>query len=67
MAVRKQKLADTNTEELSAVGNADESGLNEADRDSRIAVAAYYKALARGFEPGNELSDWLAAEAEERT
>jgi len=32
---------------------------------SRIAVSAYYKAQARGFEPGRELEDWLAAEKEE--
>lgn len=29
-----------------------------------IAVAAYFKAEARGFEPGRELEDWLAAERE---
>ena len=29
-----------------------------------IATAAYYKAEARGFEPGHELNDWLQAEAE---
>lgn len=28
----------------------------------RIAVAAYYRAEARNFEPGHELEDWLAAE-----
>ena len=27
-----------------------------------ISVAAYYKAQARGFAPGLELDDWLAAE-----
>ncbi|MEQ1560715.1 MAG: DUF2934 domain-containing protein [Methyloglobulus sp.] len=27
-----------------------------------ISDAAYYKAAARGFSPGNELNDWLAAE-----
>jgi hypothetical protein len=27
-------------------------------------MAAYYKALARGFAPGHELDDWLAAEKE---
>lgn len=31
-----------------------------------IAVSAYYKAQARGFSPGHELEDWLAAEAEEK-
>jgi hypothetical protein len=33
-------------------------------RDRRIARAAYYRAEHRGFEPGHELDDWLAAEAE---
>ncbi|MEO8418071.1 MAG: DUF2934 domain-containing protein [Methylophilaceae bacterium] len=36
------------------------------DRYSRIAVAAYYKAEARGFSPGDTLEDWLAAEVEEQ-
>ncbi|GJL74389.1 MAG TPA: DUF2934 domain-containing protein [Nitrosomonas sp.] len=31
----------------------------------RIKEAAYYKALVRGFTPGHELDDWLAAEKEE--
>jgi Protein of unknown function (DUF2934) len=29
-----------------------------------IAEAAYYRAQQRGFEPGREAEDWLAAEAE---
>lgn len=29
-----------------------------------IATAAYYRAQARHFEPGNELQDWLEAEQE---
>ncbi|SET02038.1 Protein of unknown function [Nitrosomonas marina] len=37
----------------------------ETDRNARIAVSAYYKAQARGFEPGHELEDWLSAEAEQ--
>jgi len=32
------------------------------DRHHRIAVAAYFLAEHRGFEPGQELDDWLAAE-----
>jgi hypothetical protein len=31
-----------------------------------IAEAAYYRAQRRGFEPGYEIEDWLAAEAETR-
>lgn len=29
-----------------------------------IAEAAYYRAESRGFTPGQETDDWLAAEAE---
>ena len=35
-----------------------------AERLDAIAAAAYYKAEARGFSPGQELDDWLQAEAE---
>lgn len=34
------------------------------ERLKAIAMAAYYKAEARGFVPGLELDDWLEAEAE---
>ena len=34
-----------------------------ADRQASIACAAYFIAEQRGFEPGHELDDWLAAEA----
>ena len=33
-------------------------------RAALIARAAYFRALQRGFEPGQETSDWLAAEVE---
>jgi hypothetical protein len=39
-------------------------GAGEFDRLERIAIAAYYRAQARGFEPGHELEDWLQAESE---
>ncbi len=29
-----------------------------------VAVCAYYRALSRGFQPGHEDEDWLAAENE---
>ena len=35
-----------------------------AELQQLIAVAAYLRAEQRGFGPGNELEDWLAAEAE---
>ena len=33
-------------------------------RRAMIAEAAYYRAEKRGFAPGDELGDWLRAEAE---
>jgi hypothetical protein len=33
-------------------------------REHMIAVAAYYRAQRRNFDPGHELEDWLEAEAE---
>lgn len=36
----------------------------KVDHHARIAAAAYFRALQRDFEPGHELEDWLAAEAE---
>jgi len=33
-------------------------------RHASIAKAAYMRAQRRNFEPGHELEDWLAAEAE---
>jgi Protein of unknown function (DUF2934) len=35
----------------------------EAQWHRMISEAAYYLAAERHFEPGHELSDWLAAEA----
>jgi DUF2934 family protein len=33
-------------------------------REALIAERAYFRAERRGFEPGRETEDWLAAEAE---
>ncbi len=35
-----------------------------ADHQVKVALAAYFIAEGRGFVPGHELEDWLAAEAE---
>ena len=37
---------------------------NDGDRHASIARAAYLRSQSRGFQPGFELEDWLAAEAE---
>lgn len=34
------------------------------DRHASIAEAAYFRSLRRGFVPGYEIEDWLAAEEE---
>lgn len=38
--------------------------LSNDERRERTATAAYLKAASRGFEPGHDMADWLAAEAE---
>ncbi len=42
----------------------DSSEIEGDDKLSCIAVLAYYKAEARGYELGHEMQDWLDAEAE---
>lgn len=37
----------------------------DEDKYARVAERAYFKAEARGYEPGHEIQDWLEAEAEE--
>ncbi len=34
----------------------------DAEKHEAIALAAYYIAAERGFEPGHELEDWVEAE-----
>ncbi|MDO8340875.1 MAG: DUF2934 domain-containing protein [Candidatus Woesebacteria bacterium] len=46
-------------------GEQDSASGNEAiPREQWIAEAAYFRAEQRGFAPGNDLSDWLDAEAD---
>jgi len=40
------------------------SFVDPQQRAALIARAAYFRALNRGFAPGDEVADWLAAEAE---
>lgn len=47
--------------------SGEDQGLSyEAELMRRISESAYLKAEQRGFEPGHEMDDWLAAEAEIR-
>jgi Protein of unknown function (DUF2934) len=40
------------------------AGPTQQHRRQMIADAAYQRAAQRGFSPGNEVEDWLAAERE---
>jgi hypothetical protein len=40
------------------------TSLAQQDRLAMIAEAAYFAAQRRGFAPGHELEDWIAAEKE---
>lgn len=61
-----QALAETThtDEPRSDIGKAESPALCESPNSSHEAIArsAYFLAEARGFEPGHELDDWLAAE-----
>jgi hypothetical protein len=48
----------------SALRSAGETELTPEARSRMIAEAAYYRAERRGFDPGHDLEDWLAAESE---
>ena len=50
--------------ELRGTRRAARPVLSTIDRQRAIAVAAYFRAERRGFAPGGELADWLAAERE---
>lgn len=45
-------------------GSGDMAGAAACPREQMIAEAAYYRAEQRGFSPGNEMADWLQAEAD---
>jgi len=57
----RSKSSTSSAQQSSSASNQSTSNQNTAEQ---IAINAYLKAQARGFEPGHELDDWLAAEAE---
>jgi len=59
-----RKRAPRKTAVEAEVLNPAPSFVDPEQRAELIARAAYFRAQNRGFEPGDELSDWLAAEAE---
>jgi hypothetical protein len=59
-----RKTAPRKTTARSAAAPKVASFVDPAQRAGLIAKAAYFRAERRGFTPGGELEDWLAAEAE---
>ncbi len=72
-ALRDNEISTDSLPEVASISasSPDPSPFSRADstdttssRAARIAVAAYHRAQHRGFAPGQELEDWLAAERE---
>ena len=55
----------TDNDQSSESGQSHVVSAPHDDRERRIALAAYLRAERRGFVPGAELEDWLAAENED--
>jgi hypothetical protein len=57
--VRQRKSPSSSTH-----GAAAKAPHTPIDRYASIAQAAYFRSQHRGFKPGHEMEDWLAAEEE---
>ncbi|HLA72200.1 MAG TPA: DUF2934 domain-containing protein [Steroidobacteraceae bacterium] len=62
-AARKPIVADAPAKQTKAA-SAPANFVGPGQRATLIAKAAYYRAEKRGFAPGHEAEDWLAAESE---
>ncbi len=65
-AIAPPTLADEAVTEVLELHDAPTDGIGSVDpqfRDEMIRTTAYYMAEQRGFQPGHELDDWIAAEA----
>lgn len=62
VAVRPRSSPREKTSRIRAVNKARRLNVPGEDRRRLIAEAAYFRAEQRGFVPGQELEDWLAAE-----
>ena len=63
-AVSSRKRAPRKAPVTIAAANPAPTFVDPGQRAGLIAQAAYFRAQRRGFEPGNDVADWLAAEAE---
>jgi hypothetical protein len=64
MAIQKERRAAPR--KPAAAAAKPQSSLSNEEVYQLIAETAYFKAKARGFEPGNEVQDWIEAEREIR-
>jgi hypothetical protein len=62
--VGKGAVAEAQRDSEAAQRTSAEAEALTADHQVKVTLAAYFIAERRGFEPGHELDDWLAAEAE---
>jgi hypothetical protein len=62
--VRQRKSASASSRTTESHIAANETPRPAVDRYASIAQAAYFRSQHRGFKPGHEMEDWLAAEAE---
>lgn len=57
-------VINTSADEERPEGEQEARDMQEEARRRKVEEAAYYLAQKRGFSPGYEMQDWLAAEAE---
>jgi DUF2934 family protein len=63
--LRRGRVQDDRRDEAAEASSEIPMHLASAEeRQQMIAVAAYFRAQGHNFEPGQEVEDWLAAEAE---
>jgi hypothetical protein len=62
--VRQRKSTSSSSRATESHTAINETPRPTADRYASIAQAAYFRSQHRGFKPGHEMEDWLAAEAE---
>ena len=63
LAVRAHASSAAPDLEPDSIVTRDGAYIEPEERIAMIAEAAYYRAEKRGFDPGHEVVDWLAAEA----
>ena len=61
---RTQSVAKSAATGKARASAASRTTVTDEDRRNMVSIAAYFRAERRGFAPGHEDADWLAAEAE---